>query len=408
MRSMKSNQQTSTVAAFPPQIGSCQQENGVALLSTHQDDLATAAGMFGELLDRYLRCRYHHLLLIYDTPQSLKRRLREIMEEQAGVSFFYFCRIITLLRECEEQGGAMLYLSDTTTHVAVQRLINAFLAGIPQGHEKRSIDTFTIGEQELPSTLSEFLRKLDPERYVGGTMDGGQPRQDRPAAGMPETDGATNEASATPTRSQAGEPFVNEFKAYKQWLLLAPPGLIIAAESMQVFCELIWQNLHAGSGPSRRRLDFTRSYSPASSADRLLGARLSPGMLEAVCGQSSLPSPLGIFLRKSRPSREGPDSCKSRAMPTGGIPLVEVADMIDRFFNEGELKDLCFRIGVDDEDLPGGCKKDKVRELVRHCDRTRTMAVLLEKCRIKRPAETWPTAPSPRMSSKRETSEMNW
>jgi hypothetical protein len=82
--------------------------------------------------------------------------------------------------------------------------------------------------------------------------------------------------------------------------------------------------------------------------------------------------------------------------------LVDLHDELEVHFDEGELKDLCFRLGVDYENLAGACKKDKVRELVKHCDRMGTMADLLEKCRVLRPKVEWPGAngPGPILASK--------
>jgi hypothetical protein len=361
-------------------------------------------------LDRYFRSRFYHLLLVYDAPQDLKRRLEEIMEEYAGVSFFYFCRLIVLLAECEAQGGAMMYLPDTAAHDAAQRLINAFLTGIPQGHEKGSIDTLTIAKKNeekgnLPPILSDFLKELDPQRYVEDAIDGQATRLEPPDASAPEAGEAAAAVSTSPSTSKAREPLLpNEFAAYKQWLLLAPPGLIIGAEAMRVFCELFWQSIHARGQPPSRTWRLARSDSPASAAYQLLSEALPLGVREVVCAQSSLPSPLGVFLRRGRPSRESADSRRSGPEATQRTDfLVEVRNEIDRCFNEAELKDLCFELGVEYENLEGARKTDKVRDLVTQMERMQKMDALLEACKRKVPRGRWPTAPPVQMSSTTRT-----
>ena len=80
---------------------------------------------------------------------------------------------------------------------------------------------------------------------------------------------------------------------------------------------------------------------------------------------------------------------------------MEVRNEIDRRFNEDELKDLCFELRVDYEDLKGGRKTDKVRELVTQMDRIDRIDDLLENCKKKRPDGKWPAPPLAQMSSKR-------
>ncbi|MCP4415495.1 MAG: hypothetical protein GY805_02665 [Chloroflexi bacterium] len=54
-------------------------------------------------------------------------------------------------------------------------------------------------------------------------------------------------------------------------------------------------------------------------------------------------------------------------------------------FNENDLRDLCFELRLDYENLPGRAKKDKARELVIHFDRRNRIAVLVTAFRELRP-----------------------
>ncbi|KAA3663460.1 MAG: hypothetical protein DWQ04_10600 [Chloroflexi bacterium] len=73
------------------------------------------------------------------------------------------------------------------------------------------------------------------------------------------------------------------------------------------------------------------------------------------------------------------------------INLSRLRQMIDKLFNESELKTLCFDLEVDYEKLPGSNKEDKVRELIGHFDRQEDIRRLVEYCRKQRPRSNWQT-----------------
>jgi hypothetical protein len=54
-------------------------------------------------------------------------------------------------------------------------------------------------------------------------------------------------------------------------------------------------------------------------------------------------------------------------------------------FNESELRDLCFDLRVDYDDLPGQSKADKARELVAYFNRRGRLAELTKVCGQLRP-----------------------
>lgn len=47
----------------------------------------------------------------------------------------------------------------------------------------------------------------------------------------------------------------------------------------------------------------------------------------------------------------------------------ELRDFIDRYFDDNELRDLCFDLGIDYQNLSGDNKSAKIRELIMHCER---------------------------------------
>jgi tetratricopeptide (TPR) repeat protein len=63
--------------------------------------------------------------------------------------------------------------------------------------------------------------------------------------------------------------------------------------------------------------------------------------------------------------------------------------VLDEYFNETELRNLCFDMGIDYEGLSSGGKADKARELIAHCERRGQVDELERRCRELRPNVNW-------------------
>jgi DNA-binding NtrC family response regulator len=63
----------------------------------------------------------------------------------------------------------------------------------------------------------------------------------------------------------------------------------------------------------------------------------------------------------------------------------EIRDKLIAHFNEGELRDLCFRLNIDYDSLPAKSRQGKVRELILYCERHERLADLIAACRKERP-----------------------
>lgn len=83
--------------------------------------------------------------------------------------------------------------------------------------------------------------------------------------------------------------------------------------------------------------------------------------------------------------------------------LIQLRQLIDRLFDEGELKTLCFDLGVSYESLPGLAKADNVRELVAYMDRHNLLPNLIEYCKRMRPSIQWPDIESAFPGQPKET-----
>lgn len=59
--------------------------------------------------------------------------------------------------------------------------------------------------------------------------------------------------------------------------------------------------------------------------------------------------------------------------------------LINTHFSLEEIEDLCFKMGIDDENLRGQTKMAKARALVIHCHRTATLEALKQHMLDQRP-----------------------
>jgi hypothetical protein len=67
------------------------------------------------------------------------------------------------------------------------------------------------------------------------------------------------------------------------------------------------------------------------------------------------------------------------------MDLPQLRDFITRNFNDSELRDLCFDLGIEYENLGGDNKAAKARELVAYCQRHGRLIELEGTCRRLRP-----------------------
>lgn len=69
---------------------------------------------------------------------------------------------------------------------------------------------------------------------------------------------------------------------------------------------------------------------------------------------------------------------------------VILRQVITKHFSDSELRDLCFDLNIDYENLPGQGKGDKARELVAYVGRHNRIAELVKEVRSLRPNADWP------------------
>lgn len=69
------------------------------------------------------------------------------------------------------------------------------------------------------------------------------------------------------------------------------------------------------------------------------------------------------------------------------------------YFNESELRDLCFDLAIDYESVLGQAKSDKARELILFCERHGRLLDLTSSCRRLRPHILWDNLPSNKASN---------
>lgn len=88
--------------------------------------------------------------------------------------------------------------------------------------------------------------------------------------------------------------------------------------------------------------------------------------------------------------------------PANGAQLRE---LLTTYFNDGELRTLCFDLEIEYESLPGHGKADKARELVAYVRRHRRESELLLECQRLRPNVDWYSRPAKRAPASGELAE---
>lgn len=71
------------------------------------------------------------------------------------------------------------------------------------------------------------------------------------------------------------------------------------------------------------------------------------------------------------------------------MKLSEFVEQIARSFDLSELHDLCFKLGIEFEELPGRTRTDKARALVEYNKRRSKLDQLVNLCKTLRPYELW-------------------
>jgi hypothetical protein len=69
------------------------------------------------------------------------------------------------------------------------------------------------------------------------------------------------------------------------------------------------------------------------------------------------------------------------------LPILR--DQLKKHFNEGELRNLCYDLGIDYQELSGDAISDQARELVEYCRRRGHIVHLITKCQQLRPHVEW-------------------
>jgi len=75
------------------------------------------------------------------------------------------------------------------------------------------------------------------------------------------------------------------------------------------------------------------------------------------------------------------------------VDRIRLREILTRYFDAGELRTLCFDLGVDYDSLPGEGKASKARELVAYLERHSRLPELVEMGKQQRPDVPWVDTP---------------
>ena len=70
----------------------------------------------------------------------------------------------------------------------------------------------------------------------------------------------------------------------------------------------------------------------------------------------------------------------------------KLRELIEQYFNDDELKNLCFDLHIDYDNLPGETKSAKCRELISHCQRRGSTSDLTTELKRQRKNVSWDEA----------------
>jgi hypothetical protein len=117
------------------------------LATEHYWSLANYAGLVSGLLESYLQSRAYHLLLQWNDPSDLSRRLDELADETAKKSFPHLCRLIALFYAFQFEESNTYLLTEHAAGETCKRLYNAFVGSLPEELELANLYASEITDE---------------------------------------------------------------------------------------------------------------------------------------------------------------------------------------------------------------------------------------------------------------------
>lgn len=284
------------------------------------ESLAETAGTLAWLLEDYLRFRFLHLILLFESPRSLQERLEEIAEDAAKDSFFYFCQLLYSFYSFQRKLSSSYRLGDSQGVNSLRRLYNTLVANLPQGRSSGAIDNYRIldwFEDQRVSTIS--FQRFRPDFETKGSA------------------------------------LHDDFQAYRNWLRQGSPEVGIVAGALREYCLVLRseagriEEVHRhGPGPVAGR---SPRPEPAWSID------LRETALRAASLESALPRPLGRVTATgpSPPSQQQPTRGRRQRGGTSEsswdvrpeLPRDVAGLLIKAYDSEDRMRSLAKKAGVD-------------------------------------------------------------
>lgn len=132
-----------------------------------------------------------------------------------------------------------------------------------------------------------------------------------------------------------------------------------------------------GSKKKKRSNERTQSASgdiiTVQLGDGVSGAAVGKNIVQTIYNAPDEP------VTADKPERES-------ALTGSGVDSAQLRQVLIEKFNDQELRNLCFDLAVDYDDLPGSAKGDKARELILFCVRHDRLQELVELSRRLRPS----------------------
>jgi hypothetical protein len=85
------------------------------------------------------------------------------------------------------------------------------------------------------------------------------------------------------------------------------------------------------------------------------------------------------------PARQSRTSAQPPANPSSPDTAVRLLGVLDTYFDLSDLKNLCFEMGIDFDNLEGGAKRGKAQALIQYCQKHNRFSELVQRVQKARP-----------------------
>ena len=202
------------------------------LAKQHYWSLANHAGVLAGLLEDYLYRFDYNLLLQFDTAADLQDNLKALAQTFADQTFYSFCRLIWLFDRFQFEGSNTYLLTTDIAGRSSRQLYNSFITTLPES------DDANQASLDLAGIIAAMRCKTreKTEAHAGSNEKG-------EAASGTQDDVTAAEFGMMLTEAGDEYHLALSCEAYREWLAARPDQVMIAAQCLRAYNELLSHEL---------------------------------------------------------------------------------------------------------------------------------------------------------------------